>query len=52
MYLGSEVSKDNNIGIELQKRLIAAYKCYVLPKYLRSTLLSRKNKGYIIQNAD
>jgi hypothetical protein len=28
MYLGSEVSKDNNIGIELQKRLIEAKKCY------------------------
>jgi hypothetical protein len=45
MYLASEISEDNNIGIELQKRLTVASKCYYrLLKYLRSSLSSRKTK--------
>jgi hypothetical protein len=46
MYLGSEVSKDNNLGTELQKRLIAANKSYyVLLKHLRYSLLLRETKA-------
>jgi hypothetical protein len=45
MYLGSEVSIDNSIGTELQKRLIAAKKYYCgLLKHLSSSLLSRKSR--------
>jgi hypothetical protein len=45
MYVGSEISKDNSIGIELRKRLIAVNKYYYgLLEYLRCSVLSTKTK--------
>ena len=45
IYLGSEVTSDNNICVEVKRRTILADRClYSLNRLLRSKQLSRKTK--------
>ena len=44
-YLGSDVNCNNDIGAEVQKRILAANRCfYGLRKHLKSHLTSKNNK--------
>ena len=45
IYLGSEVTSDNNTSVEIKRRIVLASRClYSLNRLLRSKQLSRKTK--------
>ncbi|XP_013175481.1 PREDICTED: uncharacterized protein LOC106123612 [Papilio xuthus] len=45
VYLGSMVTRENEISVEIRRRIMAANKCYFsLLRYFRSKLLTRKIK--------
>lgn len=44
-YLGSQVTADNHVGVEVKRRILSANRCYyALRKQLTSSLVSRRTK--------